>query len=326
MVKEIGSERRQRKPVRREKTARNCAALVFFLTPVLFPFGYMTVNREQILAARRTDLYYFLLRMHPDRFVRTPRNLFLKENQSLVIRTGFSSYKDYATMETGNSIDFLIRYLGYSFPEAVSALSGSAFVEEKGTQKYTNAGLSASQKKIELPDIAPFPHSRMYAFLSARKIPKDLIDTLSAKGLIYQESKMNNVVFVNKERDYCELRGTYTFAEKAFHGCRKSKSDRFWYFTEGTGKPQNAYITEAAIDAMSLYLLQKKNGLDTLHTVYISIGGVANDATINRISRGIHTVLAVDNDPAGELCRKRHSDLEAIIPTCKDWNEDLQNL
>ena len=153
-----------------------------------------------------------------------------------------------------------------------------------------------------------------------------MIDALSAKGLIYQEAGRNNVVFVNKEHDYCELRGTYIFAEKAFHGCRKTKTDRFWYFTGGDMKPQVAYVTEAAIDAMSLYLLQKKNGLDTLQSVYISIGGVANDATINRISHGIHTVLAVDNDPAGDLCRKRHSDLETLIPKYKDWNEDLQKL
>ena len=128
----------------------------------------MTVSREQIAAARKADLCEFLRWTHPDRFVRTPHNLFLRENQSLVIHAGYCSYKDYATQETGNDIDFL--------------------------------------------------------------------------------------------------------------------------------------------------------------TGYISIGGVANDATINRISHGIRTVLAVDNDPAGDLCRKRHGNLETIIPTNKDWNEDIQKM
>ena len=86
---------------------------------------------------------------------------------------------------------------------------------------------------------------------------------------------------------------------------------------------KDAYVARV-IDAISLYLIQKINGMDTLHAVYISIGGVANDTTINRISRGIRTILAVDNDPAGEFCRNRHSDLEALIPAHKDWNEDLQ--
>lgn len=283
----------------------------------------MTVSREQIAAARKADLYAFLRTRHSDRFVLTPRNLFLKENQSLVIHTGYSSYKDYATKETGNGIDFLTGYLGYSFQDAVVALTGISSARSQ-IEPLKNSLPSVPPGKTVLPEAALLPHSRMYAFLAARKIPRAMIDALSAEGLIYQEANRNNVVFVNKERDYCELRGTYTFAEKPFHGCRKTRPDRFWYFTGGKEKPQVAYVTEAAIDAMSLYLLQKMNGMDTLHAVYISIGGVANDATIYRISRGIRTVLAVDNDPAGELCRNRHSDLEAIIPIHKDWNEDLQ--
>jgi hypothetical protein len=284
----------------------------------------MKVNREQITAARRSDLFDFLRQTYPDKFIRTLRNLFLKENQSLVIHIGYSGYRDYATVETGNSIDFLTRYLGYSFQEAVIALADTSSC--KSTPVATNAIPYISTDKVKLPFPAPLPHSRMYAFLSARKIPKEMINDLSAKGLIYQEKSKNNVVFVNKERDYCELRGTYTFGEKAFHGCRKTKADRFWYFTGGNVKPQVAYVTEAAIDAMSLYLIQNKNGVGTYQSVYISIGGVANDATINRIARGIRTILAVDNDTAGEMCRKRHKDLEAIIPTYKDWNEDLQKL
>lgn len=282
----------------------------------------MTVSREQITTARKADLYAFLRARHSNLFVLTPRNLFLKENQSLVIHTGYSSYKDYTTKETGNGIDFLTGYLGYSFQDAVIALAGSS--SSINQIEPQNSLSTVSSETIMLPEAAPFPHSRMYAFLSARKIPGAMIDALSAEKLIYQEAKRNNVVFVNKERDYCELRGTYTFAEKPFHGCRKTRPDRFWYFTGGKEKPRVAYVTEAAIDAISLYLIQKINGMDTLHAVYISIGGVANDATINRISRGIRTVLAVDNDPAGEFCRNRHSDLEAIIPVHKDWNEDLQ--
>jgi hypothetical protein len=50
----------------------------------------MKVNREQITAARRSDLFDFVRQTYPDKFIRTPRNLFLKENQSLVIHIGYS--------------------------------------------------------------------------------------------------------------------------------------------------------------------------------------------------------------------------------------------
>ena len=39
---------------------------------------------------------------------------------------------------------------------------------------------------------------------------------------------------------------------------------------------------------------------------------------------GYHIILAVDNEEHGEECRQRNPDLEHIIPTNKDWNQDLQ--
>ena len=66
--------------------------------------------------------------------------------------------------------------------------------------------------------------------------------------------------------------------------------------------------------------------MDDSRSVYISIGGAGNHRTINRIKKRIRTVLAVDNDEAGESCRRRHPELEHIIPSLKDWNEDLMNL
>lgn len=57
---------------------------------------------------------------------------------------------------------------------------------------------------------------------------------------------------------------------------------------------------------------------------YISIGGAAKQPAIDRIKRQIKTVLAVDNDSAGQICRDRNSELPFILPVTKDWNEDLQ--
>ena len=82
------------------------------------------------------------------------------------------------------------------------------------------------------------------------------------------------------------------------------------------------FITEAAIDATSLFILHSMTR-DVSHSVYVSIGGVSNYATIDRIRRHSHAVLAVDNDSAGEICRSRYRDLKSVMPKNKDWNEDL---
>ena len=127
------------------------------------------------------------------------------------------------------------------------------------------------------------------------------------------------------ERDFAELRGTYTFGNP-FHGIvPHSRHDGFWWFRTSRNAAK-AYICEAAIDAISLYELHKIQG-NHEEAYYISIAGVAKQPAIDRLKKYKYKlVLAVDNDDAGQNCRNRNSDLEYIIPVHKDWNEDLQSL
>ncbi len=285
----------------------------------------MYIDSQTVRLARNADLYAFLLRRHGDLFRQCGHSIYMKKNKSLYIRSGFYGYRDFSTGETGNGIDFLTRHLGYSFQEAVLALSGSKPVSgPKPAQPYGDQ-TAQTRRKFPLPVPAPLPHKRMFAYLMSRGIPGSVIRHLTSMGLIYQEEGTGNIVFINKEKDYCELRGTYTYAEKQFHGCRKTRSDRFWYFIPETAKPLRAFITESAIDAISLWLLQK-DSMDTAGSVYASIGGAANYSTIERISRNIDSIIATDNDSAGDMCRTRFHKLESITPIRKDWNEDLLNL
>lgn len=282
----------------------------------------MFVDDRTVRSAREADLHAFLSANHPDLFRREGRSLVMKSNRSLSIKEGFHGYRDFATGETGNSITFLMRHLGYGFQDAVLALAGACLSHE-GHGRESVPPPDPGQTAVELPP-ASGRARQMYAFLAARGIPGNLVRAFAAAGLLYQSSWMNNIVFVNRERDYCEIRGTYTFAPEPFHGCRKTAPDRFWYFSGSrTCRPETAYVTEAAIDAVSLWLLHRKSGRDVSRNLYASIGGVSNYAAIDRITASMHTVLAVDNDLPGEACRKRYKHLDNIIPVHKDWNEDL---
>lgn len=75
-----------------------------------------------ISAARVTDLYGFLLARHPQDVVRKGDSLRLVCNHSVSVRIGYTGYKDFADGSHGNSVDCLTRFLGYSFPDAISAL------------------------------------------------------------------------------------------------------------------------------------------------------------------------------------------------------------
>lgn len=279
------------------------------------------VSKEQIAFARHSDLYAFLMKYHSSNFKTEGDSIRPKDNHSISIKKGYNGFKDFATGETGNSIEFLTSHMGYTFVEAVQALSnGSATIYSMNIQ----------QNEIKaVPPQFPSPIDGMYknlfAYLLNRGISAETIQMLIKQKIMYQEKFKNNIIFINSERNFGEIRGTYTFG-KAFHGIvPDSRRDGFWWFRTSKNATK-AYICEAAIDAISLYELHKmqENHEDAY---YISIAGVSKQPAIDRLKQSkLHIVIAVDNDDAGQECRDRNSELEYILPVSKDWNEDLQNI
>lgn len=277
-------------------------------------------TREQLKAARMADLYDYLCKIHPDKIIIQGDSIRIKDNHSISIKRGYSGYTDFATGDKGNSIDFLTKYMGYSVSDAVHSLvTGyvrSYLVSEsiEGEEKY-------NQQAIVLPAPAEGKYVELFEYLMRRGIPKEIIQSLIDIGLLYQYQSDNhkNIIFVNQERDWAEIHGT---GDKSFHGTVKdARKDGYWAFRTGENA-KIAYVCEAAIDAISLYILHQRSGYKD-SALYVSIGGVAKQPAIDRIKKEIFTVLAVDNDPAGNECRSRNRNLPVIIPGGKDWNEDL---
>lgn len=296
---------------------------VFF--PAVPPSGRKEkafVTREQIRLARKADLSGFLLRSHPDLVRNSGGSIYMQSRDSLYIRKGFPGYTDFSTGRHGNPIDFLTGFLGYSFTDAVAALTKETPGRELPAEMRMK---QATARAIVLPERADRPFRRVYAYLLSRGIPAGTIRLLEQKELLYQDREHGNAVFVNPEQDCCEIRGTLTYASRPFHGCLKSRPDRFWYFLNTGRKPETAYLCESAIDAVSLAVLHHRSGKKD-PSAYISIGGVSNQKTIERVKKRMPSVLAVDNDRAGDLCRAKNPDMDHLIPTAKDWNEDLQSL
>ena len=68
----------------------------------------MPVSKELIRAARRADLYTFLVTQHPGDIVQDRHDrssVRLRDNHSISIKQGYTGYTDWATGETGNSLD-----------------------------------------------------------------------------------------------------------------------------------------------------------------------------------------------------------------------------
>lgn len=320
------------------------------------------VGKPAIRRARRANLYGYLLEDHPNDVTQENDSLRLNCNHSVSIKTGWSGYNDFATGETGNAVECLVNYLGYDFKEAVAALAvfdgmaeedldipeetttlpgtpGSPAAATGATPASTApaspqgppAAPQAPPKPFVLPAPVSGPYRQMFAYLTQQRgIPAWLVQRLVDDGLLYQEAGHNNMVFTDLARTYAELRGTVSGVP--FHGMAAgSDTTGFWQFKpQGPqSAPTAAFICEGAIDAISLHLLRQRLPLPAWdNPMYCSIGGVANQQRIGRIkaamdAMGLPTILAVDNDDAGEKCRERNPDCFSIVPRGKDWNADL---
>lgn len=296
------------------------------------------VTKAQIQAARKADLYRFLLRHHPNEVCREGESIRLCCDHSVSIKEGYCGYTDFATGETGNAIDCLVNYFNYTLSDAVNALladAGDAEAETVAPAQDTraDAGTQASGKgqrnPFVLPEAADGTSRALTNYLSGnRGISAFVVSDLICEKVMYQERTHNNVVFVNPERNFAEIRGTNP--NKPFHQVMHDDDPAaFWWFKKDglDSDAEVAYICESAIDAISLYCIHriyhnKVNGL------YCSIAGVANQKRIDRIkagmgAAGLPVILTVDNDDAGEQCRQRNPDCGYAIPHLKDWNEDL---
>lgn len=278
------------------------------------------ITKKQIEDARYANLYQFLLDNYRDDFILDGRDLRMKDDRSVTVMRDSAIFTDWATDKKGNGITFLRDYYGYTFQEAVAALLDGYAISNHKSLVSKNEPVEKEEREISLPAKYDGEPRNLYAYLMSRAIPKDTIKALLNTGLMYQDDH-RNVVFLNYAKNCFELRGTNTYVAP-YRRVGFTRSDKFWYILEGKN-PTTAYVTEAAIDAISLYELR-----DHEPALYVSMHGVANHQIIDRIKaeEKYKVVLAVDNDFAGLACKKRYPDLSTITPEHKDWNEDLQSL
>ncbi len=144
-------------------------------------------------------------------------------------------------------------------------------------------------------------------------------------GIIYPENRKGhvNIVFQSRECEYAEIRASFDpqLPLKPFKGKAKG-SARNGYWIVGSNNPDVIYITEAAIDALSLMRLR----LFEYKSAFVSVGGASCTAPIGLLKKrypGAEIVIAFDNDEAGNDAAKMLKQYRRIVPEHKDWNEDL---
>ena len=180
------------------------------------------VNSDAVKAARKANLYDYLMRHHYGDVKKEGNSLRLRDNNSVSVKAGYSGYTDFATGEKGNSVDFLTTYLGYEFQNAVAALCSDIGLDATGPPEHRDAQDTATRtpqaakkdqdaaKRIFVP---PEPlqgqYRQLYAYLTQQRgIPPALIQRLIDDRLLYQAADHGNMVFIDPAKTFMEIRGS----------------------------------------------------------------------------------------------------------------------
>ena len=189
------------------------------------------------------------------------------------------------------------------------------------------------KKPFELPP-ANKDNRRVFAYLlKHRHLDRDVLTTFVKLGLVYEDQKYHNAVFVGMDKD-----GTPRHAHKRSTNSQ-GKSFRmtvegsdFRYAFNWPGSSNQLMVFEAPIDMLSF--ISKFHDSAWARHSYVALCGTSSQPMLGMLERypQIDTVhFALDNDQAGQLAMRRLAALarekgltvNALVPVLKDWNEDL---
>lgn len=294
----------------------------------VFPIAqYIPFTDEQKLRAGAVDLEEFL-RLRGEKLIRSGRDKRLASDHSVTVRG--SSWYDHAAQRGGGPVSFLQRFYRMSYPEAMLTLLGGS-----GGESFPAASKRQPEprKKFALPE-ANSDMRRVYAYLiRQRGIDKDVITRFARSGLLYEDVKYHNAVFVGTDESgvprHAHKRGTNSYGE-AFRVNVEGSDPRYSF--HHIGEDGSIFVFEAPIDMLSYITLHPDRWQE--HS-YVACCGTSFQP-VQQMKAMMQSpmeklFLCLDNDEAGrsacgrmeELSRGWNVETARLLPERKDWNEDL---
>lgn len=287
-------------------------------------------TEEQIALANSVNLVDFL-RMQGEKLIKSGKDMRWERHSSITVRDNkYHNWKEYSG---GYPIQFLKEFYGYDFKQAMEVLLSSV-----GDVELVN---SLNQREdIKKPFIVPEKNDsnkRAYAYLNkTRLIDKDILNYFFNHGLIYEDRKYHNAVFVGLDEDgiirHAHKRSTIPNG-KSYRGNVESSDSRYPFHFNGTS--DKVFVFEAPIDMLSYMTLHKEHWQE--HS-YIATNGLGAEGLLHmlEVNQNLKSIsLCFDNDIGGVegaervfdvLFEKGIYEVEIIQPKNKDFNEDLKEI
>ncbi|MBR4743649.1 MAG: toprim domain-containing protein, partial [Oscillospiraceae bacterium] len=281
-------------------------------------------TQQQILSAKRTDIVSFLA-SHGETTVRKGQESLWEKHQVWINGSNWFSYYENVG---GHAIDFVQRFYGLKFPDAVRELIG---MDAQECVSIPAQVLPPKEKKsLVLPERNP-TMDRVTAYLTGERFVSPEIVSVSADaGILYESANHHDCVFVGVDENgnprHCHKRSTGGDFKQTMPGSEAEFS--FHY----NGADDSIFVFEAPIDLLAYITLHPDGWQD--HS-YVALCSVADRALTHRleVNPNLRKVfLCLDNDEAGQTAAERMKEslsergyeVEILLPMNKDWDEDLK--
>lgn len=291
------------------------------------------VSPDELRQARQCDLLTYLQAAQPQELVELRNGVYcLRSHDSLKISNG-KWYWWSRGIGGRSALDYLIEVEGIPLVEAVQKVNAMEGIEKSVPSIYV-----PSHKPFVLPE-RNSNNDRILQYLQMRGIDREVIEMCIAFDTLYEDVR-HNCCFIGFDETrsprYAMLRSSdpnRSFLQEV------AGSDKRYSFSLPPSESTKLYITESAIDALSLYVLR-----DFAPDNYLSIAG-ANTPRGNMLPLALEhylsmhqqiesVCLCLDNDRAGIQAAKA---IQARLPEQyrtellppkegKDYNEQLMRM
>lgn len=299
------------------------------------------IPKDVIEKARKIDLLTYFKRYNPNELVKVCEGTYKgKTHDSLIISNGL--WYRFSTNDGGKSaIDYLIKVEGLTLQEAVKRI----LKEEITDYKYEPIQEKKESKEVVIPKKSN-TNKEAIEYLINRGIDEEIINYCIEKGLIYQEDKTKNVVFIGYDNEHkIRYAGCRSTNEKRILRDAKGSSKEFSFRILSDIKNDSIHIFESAIDLLSYATLLKIKGYNWRIQNLIALAGVyqpSKKIENSKVPIAIenylinnpnieHIVIHFDNDIAGRNATKaliialnnRYNIYDIPAPYGKDINDYL---
>ena len=287
---------------------------------------YIHFTKEQREQARRTDLANFLINQGEKVKKSGSEYEWLDGSQKVTIR-GHLWYHQYE-QKGGDAVDFVRRFYNKDYVEAVEMLLNN------GGGQIVNSQTTERERE---PFILPTRNDRMSRVFSylllTRSIDKDVLFEFVGQKMIYESADYHNAVFVGYDSSgkprHAHKRGTVT--SNSYKGNVAGSQPEFSFHWHGTS--DKIFLFEAPIDMLSFISIHKDNWKSHSYAASCSVSDRVLFQCLKDNPNIKNVFLCFDNDEAGQKANKRIADKlnsmniqnEILVPTHKDWNEDILN-